>query len=87
MEALYQQSRDPLSFINAIVGFMPFCQRCGIENNENSSFCSNCGPSGLILGAIWRSKGEDTAVIELILRGLGLVIGMILGAIIGASTF
>jgi len=22
---------------------MPFCQKCGTQNNENSSFCSNCG--------------------------------------------
>lgn len=24
---------------------MPFCQKCGTQNNENSSFCSNCGTS------------------------------------------
>lgn len=45
------------------------------------------GPVGLVLGAVGKSKGEDKAVLALIVSGLGLVIGMILGAAIGASTY
>lgn len=45
------------------------------------------GPAGLVLGAVGKSKGEDKAVLALIVSGLGLVIGMILGAAIGASTY
>lgn len=43
------------------------------------------GPVGLILGAIGKSKGEEKAVIALVVSALGLVIGMILGFLVFAS--
>lgn len=45
------------------------------------------GPLGLIFGAIAKSKGEEKANTALTVAGIGLVAGMIFGAIIGASTF
>lgn len=38
------------------------------------------GPAGLILGAIGKSKGEAKAVVAMAVSGVGLVVGMILGA-------
>lgn len=40
------------------------------------------GPAGLILGAVAKSKGEDKAVIAMIVSGAGLVGGMIIGALV-----
>ena len=43
------------------------------------------GPAGLILGAVAKSKGEDKAVLAMIVSGLGLVVGMIIGALVYSS--
>lgn len=43
------------------------------------------GPAGLILGAVARSRGESRAVTAMVVSGIGLVVGMILGAIIYSS--
>jgi hypothetical protein len=40
------------------------------------------GPIGLILGAIAHSKGEEKAVVALVVSGIGLVAGMIIGALV-----
>lgn len=39
------------------------------------------GPAGLVLGAIGMSKGEDRAIVALVVSTLGLVVGMTFGAI------
>jgi uncharacterized protein YacL len=43
------------------------------------------GPIGLILGAIGKSKGEEKAVVAMVVSALGLVIGLILGFLVFAS--
>jgi len=45
------------------------------------------GPIGLIMGAIAKSKGERLATRALVVSGIGLVVGMIFGAMVGLSTF
>jgi hypothetical protein len=40
------------------------------------------GPTGLILAAVGKSKGEDKAVVAMTVAGLGTVIGMILGVML-----
>lgn len=40
------------------------------------------GPVGMILGAVGKSKGESKAVLAMVVSGLGLVVGMILGAML-----
>lgn len=40
------------------------------------------GPVGLILGAVAKSKGEDKAVIALVVSAVGMVVGFIIGAIL-----
>jgi membrane protein DedA with SNARE-associated domain len=43
------------------------------------------GPVGLIFGAVAKSKGEEKAVVALVVSGLGLVVGMMLGYLVFAS--
>jgi hypothetical protein len=43
------------------------------------------GPAGLVLGAVARSRGERRAVTAMVVSGIGLVVGMILGAVIYSS--
>ena len=43
------------------------------------------GPAGLILGAIAKGKGEENAVRAMVVSGLGLVIGLVLGAIMAGG--
>lgn len=43
------------------------------------------GPAGLILGAVGKSKGESRAVIAMVIGGVGMVVGMILGAMMWSS--
>ena len=43
------------------------------------------GPAGLIFGAVAKSKGEEKAVVALVVSGLGLVIGMLLGYLVFTS--
>jgi hypothetical protein len=43
------------------------------------------GPAGLILGAVGKSKGESKAVTAMVVSGIGLVAGMIIGALVFAS--
>jgi hypothetical protein len=43
------------------------------------------GPAGLILGAVAKSKGEEKAVVALVVSGLGLVVGMFLGFVVFAN--
>jgi uncharacterized protein YacL len=43
------------------------------------------GPIGLILGAIGKSKGEEKAVVAMVVSALGLVIGLMLGFLVFAS--
>ena len=43
------------------------------------------GPAGLILGAVAKSKGEEKAIVALVVSGLGLVVGMFLGFVVFAS--
>ena len=45
------------------------------------------GPAGLICGAVAKSRGEERAVIAMVVSACGLVIGMIIGAAIGMSQF
>ena len=40
------------------------------------------GPVGMILGAVGKSKGESKAVVAMVVSGIGLVVGMILGAML-----
>lgn len=39
------------------------------------------GPTGLVLGAIGKSKGESKAVVAMVVSACGLVVGMLLGII------
>ena len=43
------------------------------------------GPVGLIFGAVAKSKGEEKAVVALVVSGLGLVVGMFLGFVVFSS--
>ena len=43
------------------------------------------GPAGLIFGAVAKSKGEEKAIVALVVSGLGLVVGMFLGFIVFSS--
>ncbi len=45
------------------------------------------GPIGLVLGAVAKSKGEPLANRALLVSGLGLVVGMLLGAMLATATF
>jgi len=40
------------------------------------------GPIGLIMGAVGKSRGEDKAVVAMVVSACGLVVGMILGIIV-----
>ena len=40
-----------------------------------------CGPVGLVMGGIAKSRGESRADTALIVSGLGLVVGLILGIV------
>ena len=43
------------------------------------------GPAGLIFGAVAKSKGEQKAVVALVVSGVGLVVGMIFGYIVSSG--
>lgn len=43
------------------------------------------GPAGLILGAVAKSKGDERAVVAMTVSALGLVVGMIIGAMVASS--
>lgn len=43
------------------------------------------GPAGLILGAIAKSKGEEKAIIAIVVSAVGMVVGFIFGAIVWSS--
>lgn len=43
------------------------------------------GPAGIILGAVGKSKGESKAVTAMAVSAVGLVAGMIIGAVVFAS--
>lgn len=45
------------------------------------------GLAGVILAVIAKSKNEQKATAAIIVASLGLVLGMIFGAIVGASSF
>ncbi len=45
------------------------------------------GTAGIICGAVAMSRGEQRAVIAIAVSTCGLVIGMFIGAVIGASQF
>lgn len=45
------------------------------------------GPVGLILAAVGKSKGEERANLGFVVAGLGLVVGMILGAAVFANSY
>lgn len=45
------------------------------------------GVAGLILGGIAMSKKEKLAPVALAVSGAGLIVGIVLGAIVGASNF
>jgi hypothetical protein len=46
-----------------------------------------CGPAGLILGGIAKSKGESRAVVALVVSGTGMIVGFILGALVSSLHF
>jgi hypothetical protein len=45
------------------------------------------GPAGIILSVIGKTKGEKLANIALTVSILGTLVGMFLGAVIGAAVF
>ncbi len=44
------------------------------------------GPIGLIMGAIGKSEGETKATTALVVSGVGIVVGMMIGALIAMAT-
>ena len=44
------------------------------------------GPLGLILGAVGKSKGESKATTAMVVSGIGMVVGMAIGALVALAT-
>lgn len=45
------------------------------------------GVAGLVLGIIAKTKGESKSSMAIVVSSLGLVLGLIFGSIVGASSF
>ena len=44
------------------------------------------GPIGLILGAVGKGKGESKATTAMVVSGVGMVVGMAIGALVALAT-
>ncbi len=44
------------------------------------------GPIGLILGAVGKNKGESKATTAMVVSGVGMVVGMAIGALVAMAT-